>query len=849
LSELASAVAIDPQSEHEHMDPDDLMDPEDIVGYCGSLVTVSDDDIVSLAHFTVKEFLTSKRIKESLSIYYVGEEEVHAELSEVCLTYLNYRDFDRRKAESSEDMCQLMDKFNFLEYASKSWAAHAQHVSISEGQIHELIERLFHSTVQRRGNYDLWLQVYCLQHRRDGLNLVAPSHSSPLYYASYFGLPKIVESLLEEGMEPMIGDGTDDALSASSLEGRSEVVKILLQRCFEGHSKERLGYYLYLTASKGHAAATELLLEWGAPIEAKVGKHGTALQVAALEGHPKVVKILLQRGANFKVVDSRFGMPLSAAAERGHRYVTQLLLDAGSSVNWRGGWYGTPLIAAIVGKDESIINKFLDKGADVNIQGGRHDCALMAAAALGKIDLVKKLIDLGAKVNDENDKGADALHSACCAGRLDVVELLLASGADVNAKGGKHRNALNAASAEGYPDIVQTLLAAGANCSAFDAHYGNCLQAATNRGHKEIVKILSEAGVDVNAPGGARGSALVCAASAGSIEMVDTLISLGVPTGNTQDMRDALVIATRKLYVDMIRHMVELGADINGLGLVKSTNLSWSSLALAANKGNLSLVQTILDLGADPNANAGLYGTALIAATDSDHCNHNVLEALLASGADSNAKVTPKDYLYCATATSAAVTRTDMKALAMFLEHGADPNVFVGCHSSPLMKAVYQRNEVLVHMLLDKGADVNLCIVPNLNLKEDTGVITPLEAAAREGFVNLIHLLVEKGAFLVHTRDDVAFKTPLQCAAYYGEEEALKVLLEVGCDPNTIGGIFGSALQAAAAAGKKRCIELLLDAGANVLEHHIGKVSISSRGRFINKLTSSSMGLQRWQPL
>lgn len=88
LGELASAIAIDPSADNESVDPDDLMDPEDVVGYCGSLITVSDDQKVSLAHFTVKEFLISTSIKDSLSTYYIGDEEVHAELAQVCLTYI-----------------------------------------------------------------------------------------------------------------------------------------------------------------------------------------------------------------------------------------------------------------------------------------------------------------------------------------------------------------------------------------------------------------------------------------------------------------------------------------------------------------------------------------------------------------------------------------------------------------------------------------------------------------------------------------------------------------------------------------------------------------------------------------
>lgn len=71
-------------------------------------------------------------------------------------------------------------------------------------------------------------------------------------------------------------------------------------------------------------------------------------------------------------------------------------------------------------------------------------------------------------------------------------------------------------------------------------------------------------------------------------------------------------------------------------------------------------------------------------------------------------------------------------------------------------------------MLLDRGADVNLCITLSLILEEDTGTTTPLEDAVIEGNVDPIHLLVEHGAFLTDSRDDASFKTPLQCAAYYG---------------------------------------------------------------------------------
>ncbi len=828
LKELASAIAIEPTSENEKMDPDDIMDPEDIIGYCGSLITVSDDMKVSLAHFTVKEFLTSSTIKDTLAQYYMAEDQVHAELAEVCLTYLNYRDFDKPPAESVESLILLLDEFDFLEYASKSWAIHARRVISSENLIQDLIERLFHAANHRRRNYELWLQIYHLQHRRNALTIVTPPHSAPLYYASYFGLAKIVESILDELGEKLIEetmkDDSDDPFTASATEGHAQVLEILLKRCFDDENKEKLARYLYLAASRGHAAAVEVLLTAGAPIDEKGGKYGTALQIGALEGHPEVVAILLRQGANLKVADPRFGIPLSAAAERGHRRVTKLLLEGGAPINGRGGWYSTPLIAAIVGKDDSIINEMLDHGANVNAQGGRHDCALMAAAALGKIDLVKKLIDLGARVNDENDKGADALHSACCAGRLDVVELLLAHGADVNAKGGKHRNALNAASAEGHLEIVQVLLAAGADVEAFDSHYGTSLQAAAFYGHKDIVRVLADAGVDVNAEGGVRGTALVSATSAGNIEMVNLLVELGVPMEDTYDTANATIMAVRKGDEGLVRHFISNGVDIDIQGSFRS-NEEWTALALAAHKGNESLVQILLDLGATVEAHAGLHVTPLIAAVDSDHCNQKVLEILLAAGADANEIVTPESSEQAGCALIAAIRRVDVKSINLLLDHGADPNTVNGSLCTPLMVAVRLENEAVIDILVERGAGINLCVEePELDLEEYTGTVCALEVAAKFGHIALIRRLVKDGARLTLESDDTAFKTALQCAADYGQPESVATLLELGSDVHVVGGKFGVALQAAALSTNDQIIDILIEAGADINQHHIGEV-------------------------
>lgn len=830
LDELAECIGIDLEEENESMDFDAVETyPENLLKRCSSLVTVTDDGHVSLAHYTVKEFLTSDTTRKEVETFYVGKEEVEAELAQTCLTYLCYNDFIAGSLTDADAFSEILDKYKFLHYAATAWGTHAHLSGGREEDLLDLTIKLLKSHSEGRGNYEFWLQVY------ESSKAIRHAHMSefkPLYFAASFGLPNTLRCLLEDGEDG--GDDIDistwaesdsDPIEEAVTQGHVDVVKILLEH-YDITDDERLAHYLYTASFKGHDDIVRYLLDKGAGVDTVGGKQGTALQVAALQGHKDVIQLLLARKASTKVVSARFGTPLSAAAEKGHERCFQVLLNAGASINGKGGWYAYPLISAIVGQNDIIIQILLNKGANVNLTGGRHVCALMAAAALGKLALVKKLIDAGARVNDENDKGADALHSACCAGHLDVVTLLLENGADVNAKGGKHRNALNAASSEGSIPIVDLLLAAGAEPAAFDPNYGNAIQAAARAGHEDIVRKLSASGCDVNAAGGTRGTALVGAASAGQARVVELLFELGVPAGENQDTANALVVAVAKEYEDVVKLLVAKGANIDRAGTLQT--FEWLPLQLAASRNKFEMLSTLLGLGADPNAIGGFLGSVLMGASDSEKVDCQILEALIVAGADINMMVPsskrskyPSGWYGESTAVSAAASNKQTDAVRLLLNHGADPNLQCSNYGTALHRASGEGATEIVELLLAHGADVNLDAEP-CDDKEDNGIITPLQGAAAFANEATVRLLVARGANLSVERNDSDFKSALHAAAFYGNTDNARALLDLGSDVNLRGGRFGTCLQAAATNGHVDTMTALLDAGAEVNEQDIG---------------------------
>jgi len=445
-------------------------EPRDILTRCSSLVSLSApssgnnpvEGQLQLAHFSVKEYLISDRIRDGPAHQYgVTQRCADIFIAQACLAYL-------LQFQTPDCLVESMTKdFPLAVYASGYWIDHASpHDDTNSNELHSLILELFQPS---RVHYLHWSQIYFEKSNRTHGVFVPFDYVHkysvilPLYHTSDAGMTQTSRLLLENGADPNAQCGWyGNALQAASL--------------------------------KGHHSIVQLLLDKGADPNAHHTKIGSALCAAAHKGHVSIVKLLLDRGADPNVASRRYGNALQAALWDKSETIVQLLLDKGADPNAHHTEIGSALCAVTHEEPESIVKLLLDRGANPNAHHTGIGSALCTAAYKGHVSIVKLLLDRGADPNVADRLYGNALQAASWNTNETIVQLLLDKGADPNAQGGYYGNALQAASLNGHEVIVQLLLDKGADPNAQGGYFGNALHAASLKGHKVIVQLLLQKG-------------------------------------------------------------------------------------------------------------------------------------------------------------------------------------------------------------------------------------------------------------------------------------------------------------------------------------------------------------------
>ena len=406
----------------------------------------------------------------------------------------------------------------------------------------------------------------------------------------------------------------------------------------------------------------------------------TPVADAARRGEAATVRALLAQGEDAAAAHGDGMSALHWAAERGDAEMAGALIHAGATVDavTRVGHY-TPLhVASTAGRAE-VVGVLLSSGADATAAAGAGGVTpLHLAAAAGSVAAIGALLDHGAEVDArERAWGQTPLIFAAARNRVDAVRALLARGADPDA-------------ASKTVDLVAD---------------GRLAAAARQR--QRSVLAAFEAGDARATPGQIQAAVLAGRERylSGEVPEPEEDPDARPPAVETKGGLTALLHAARQGHVDAAAALLDGGADVDRGSAGDGT----SPLLMATINAQFDLALLLIERGADPDAASRLNGvTPLWAAVNAEWQPRtrfpqpqqhgfqratylDVMLALLEAGADPNARLTRHPwymvYSGCgnrncglvdtegATAFWRAAYATDLPAMRLLAEYGADPHV------------------------------------------------------------------------------------------------------------------------------------------------------------------------------
>jgi ankyrin len=418
-----------------------------------------------------------------------------------------------------------------------------------------------------------------------------------------------------------------------------------------------------------------------------------------------------------------------------------------------------PLVDAVRSGDASAVRVLLESGVDVNATTPDGATALLWAVHTDHPELVELLLEAGADAGITNRYGVGPASLAAENGNASILERLLEAGvyADQALPGGE--TLLMTAGRTGEPETVRTLLAHGADPNHQEMSGGQtALMWAAANNNAAAIQLLAEHGAGINAktnnPSQGRDrtfayapatgfSPLMFAVRAGHIEAVRVLLDAGADVNDTvSDGESALVVATANANWELAAYLLDRGADVTLAGA------GWNALHQTVRTRRMNL----------GFGTPGPFSSGTLDSTD-------LIRRLLEAGVDVNARMTRNGIRdgqrnrfnrLGSTAFMLAAKVTDVEAMRLLLDAGADPTIPTADGTTPLMVAAGlaiwnpgedggsftgQEEEVLeaVRITVEGGNDVNAH-----NYRGETA----LHGVGFRGVNIVVDYLVEQGADL-----------------------------------------------------------------------------------------------------
>ncbi|KAM4623962.1 ankyrin repeat and SOCS box protein 3 isoform 2-T3 [Polymixia lowei] len=230
-----------------------------------------------------------------------------------------------------------------------------------------------------------------------------------------------------------------------------------------------------------------------------------------------------------------------------------------------------------------------------------------------------------------------------------------------------------------------------------------------------------------------------------------------------------------------------------------------SSVAAAARSGRRERVRKLIRKGfsVDSRDNRGWNALHEAAAAGSKECVREILSAASGSSRDSCGYVNSLTH-EGESAFYLAAQRGHLPVIPLLLKAHANINQSTNDLSCPLYAAVDGGHKEIVELLVSKGAEVNRT--------HTASCWTCLHQAVYKGQSEIVRILVS--VCQLEALDDHKI-TPLFVAAQYGQQECLEILVDAGANVNAQAADLATPLMIASQEGHEGCVEVLLDHGAD----------------------------------
>ena len=155
---------------------------------------------------------------------------------------------------------------------------------------------------------------------------------------------------------------------------------------------ERLQELLFEAARLGRVDVIPALLQAGADIEARSPQGHTPLILASYNGHAAATRLLLESGAEVDAGDtSRGNTALMGTAFKGFDDIADLLLDAGAEVDRRNHAGQTALMLAALFDRHGMVDRLIGRGANRELCDDAGNSAPSLAEAQANEGMVLRL--------------------------------------------------------------------------------------------------------------------------------------------------------------------------------------------------------------------------------------------------------------------------------------------------------------------------------------------------------------------------------------------------------------------------------------------------------------------------